>query len=80
MASMTVRNLDDTLAARLRSRAATHGRSVEEEAREILRDALSEAEQPAGNLAEAIRTRVGPLGGVTLDLPSRQGMRHPGDP
>ena len=75
MASMTVRNLDDDLAARLSSRAATHGRSIEEEAREILREALSASEPISGNLAEAIRRRIGPLGGVTLDIPSREGIR-----
>ena len=37
MASITIRNLDDTLKRSLRIRAAEHGRSMEEEAREILR-------------------------------------------
>lgn len=37
MASITIRNLDDEVKRRLRVRAAEHGRSMEEEAREILR-------------------------------------------
>ncbi len=40
MASMTIRNLDDGLKARLRVRAAQHGRSMEEEVRVLLRQAL----------------------------------------
>ena len=40
MASMTIRNLDDDLKARLRLRAARHGQSMEEEARSILRSVL----------------------------------------
>jgi len=37
MATMTIHNLDDGLKLRLRVRAAMHGRSMEEDAREILR-------------------------------------------
>lgn len=40
MASLHVRNVDDEIVARLKARAAAHGRSVEAEHREILRDAL----------------------------------------
>jgi plasmid stability protein len=42
MAQLLVRNLEDRLKARLQRRARTHGRSMEEEAREILRHALRE--------------------------------------
>ncbi len=42
MASITVRNLDDGLKRRLRVRAAENGRSMEQEARDILRAALDE--------------------------------------
>ena len=76
MASITVRNLDDALKRRLRIRAAEHGRSMEEEAREILRREVGEAAPPL-NLAAAIRARIGPLGGVDLDLPAREPMREP---
>jgi plasmid stability protein len=79
MASLTIRNLDEPLKARLRVQAAVHGRSMEDEARDILRTALArEASKPA-NLATAIRKRFAPLGGVDLpDLP-RQPMREPPD-
>ena len=67
MASITIRNLEDDGKRRLRIRAAEHGRSMEEEAREILRQVVG-PERPAHNLAAAIRARIVPLGGVELDL------------
>ena len=76
MASITIRNLDDDLKRRLRVRAAKHGRSMEEEAREILRQVVGESAPPR-NLAAAIRARVAPFGGVHLDLPTREPMREP---
>ena len=76
MASITIRNLDDDVKRRLRIRAAEHGRSMEEEAREILRHVVGEA-KPSHDLAAAIRERVAPLGGVDLDLPQREAMREP---
>jgi plasmid stability protein len=76
MASITIRNLEDDLKRRLRVRAAEHGRSMEEEAREILRQVVGEAAPPR-NLAAAIRARVAPFGGVDLDLPAREPMREP---
>lgn len=41
MAVMTIRNIDNAIKTRLRIRAALHGKSMEEEARDILRSALS---------------------------------------
>ena len=76
MASITIRNLDDTLKRRLRIRAAEHGRSMEEEVREILRKVVGEPAQPA-NLAAAIRSRVSAFGGADLEIPSREPMREP---
>ncbi len=76
MASITIRNLEDDLKRRLRVRAAEHGRSMEEEAREILRHGVAEPAPPR-NLAAAIRSRLAPLGGVDLDLPARDPMREP---
>ena len=40
MAQLIVRNLDEDLVRRLRQRASEHGRSAEEEHRQILRAAL----------------------------------------
>ena len=76
MASITIRNLDDAVKTRLRIRASTNGRSMEEEARLILREAVERTLGPT-NLASAIRARFAPLGGVELDIPARQPMREP---
>ena len=77
MASITVRNLEDGLKQRLRIRAAENGRSMEEEARDILRTALYHQPPAQDNLANAIRARFAPLGGVELDIPPRSSMREP---
>jgi plasmid stability protein len=54
--SLHVRNLDDDLIARLKRRAARHGRSAEAEHREILRQALAtEAEPSFEDLAAQLR-------------------------
>lgn len=66
MASITIRNLDEPLKTRLRIQAAMHGRSMEDEARDILRTALNRQQVPPTNLAAAIRARFAPLGGVEL--------------
>jgi len=76
MASITIRNLDDTLKRSLRIRAAEHGRSMEEEAREILRQAVGRRAAPK-NLGEAIHRRFAAMGGVDLDLPPREPMPEP---
>ncbi|MFI4973503.1 MAG: plasmid stabilization protein [Caulobacterales bacterium] len=77
MASITIRNLEETLKSKLRLRAARHGRSMEEEARHILRDALSRRAAAPENLYDAIRRRIEPLGGVELELPPREPVRDP---
>ena len=73
MASITIRSLDDGVKRRLRRRAADHGRSMEEEARDILRQSVGRASTPT-NLGEAIHRRFAALGGVDLDLPPREAM------
>ena len=78
MASITIRNLDAAVKRRLRVRAAEHGRSMEEEAREILRRAVGAPAAP-GNLGETIHRRFGAIGGVDLDLPPREPMPEPPD-
>jgi antitoxin FitA len=72
MASITIRSLEETLKSRLRIRAAQHGRSIGDEARHILRTALTEEARQPTNLFEAIRRRVAPLGGVDLEIPRRR--------
>jgi antitoxin FitA len=79
MATLTIRQLDERTKARLRVRAAHHGRSMEEEAREILRSALISVRAESSNLAESIRKRFAPFGGVELEIPRRDAIRHPPD-
>ena len=79
MASITIRNLDDDVRARLRVRAAEHSRSMEEEVRSILRDAVSDANSAPRNLAAFARECFAPLGGVELEIPRRGPMRKPPD-
>lgn len=75
MASITIRNLDDRLKRQLRVRAAEHGRSMEEEAREILRQAVG-AGAVSRDLGQAIHRRFAAIGGVELELPERGPMRE----
>ena len=79
VASITIRNLDETVKRKLRLRAAQRNRSMEDEARDILRTALAQEPTQHGNLADAIRRRIEPLGGVDLPLPARGPMRDPPD-
>lgn len=74
MASITIRNLDEAVTRGLRRRAARHGRTPEEEARDILRRAL-ESRAPPGNPGEAIRRRFAAHGGVELAGPERTAPR-----
>ena len=57
MASITIRRLDEGTKARLRVRAAQNGRSMEEEARTLLKAAGTEDTIAGGNLADAISAR-----------------------
>lgn len=77
MASITIRNLDESLKSRLRVQAAVHGRSMEDEARDILRSALNREPARHSNLATAIRTRFAAIGGVELPIVPRDPMRAP---
>lgn len=67
MASLSVRKLDEDTLSRLRVRAAKHGVSMEEEARRILKEAVT-APDRLGDLALRI---FGPNHGVDLELPER---------
>lgn len=76
MASITIRNLDDALKQRLRMRAAEHGRSMEEEVREILRQSVGRSPSRT-NLGKTIHQHFAALGGVEVDLPPREPMPEP---
>ena len=76
MASITIRRLDDKTKTRLRVQAAHHGRSMEEEARNILSSALHGPAEAKGNFADTVRKRFATLGGVNLQLPPRGAIRR----
>lgn len=82
MGSIVVRNLDDDLKARLRIQAARHGRSMEAEAREILRKGIDHGDrEPAKEqtVGEVIDELFGPEHGFDLEpyLPKREMGREP---
>lgn len=79
MGTLTIRNLEDPLKSRLRLRAAARNRSMEEEARQILRAALQEPVAPAQDLATRIRARFATLGDVQLAVAEREPVRQPPD-
>lgn len=79
MSIMMIGNIDEDLEARLRKRAATHGRSLEDEARDILRTAVP-VEVEVGDAAamfRAIRRRVEAIGGIDIELPARDAVTDP---
>ena len=81
MASITIRNLEESTKRKLKVRAAMHGRSMEQEAREILKSALrhrqNEKPKTGADLIRAIRQRFEPLGGVELEPLPREAIRDP---
>ena len=78
MASLNIRQLEPTVKEQLRLRAAQHGRSMEAEARAILKEALTLSKPPSGtSLVDSIRNRFAPLGGVELELPPREPASEP---
>ena len=79
MASITIRNLDDDVKTRLRVRAAEHHRSMEEEARIILRAAVTGRRAGPRNLVTFTRECFAFTGGIELELPPRGPMREPPD-
>ena len=52
---------------------------MENEARDILRVALSSESHTSRDLVESIRCRFTAVGGIELDLPPRELMREPPD-
>jgi len=79
MGTLTIRNLEDSLKSRLRLRAAARDRSMEEEARQILRAALQETSVQTQDLGSRIRARFAGLGSVQLPSDPRQTVREPPD-
>ena len=72
MAQIVVRNIEDSVKARLKRRAARHGRSMEEEVRTILRDAVKRDEHATEGLGTRIANRFAGLG-FTEEIPEWKG-------
>jgi plasmid stability protein len=75
MATLTIRNLDETVKRRLQVCAALNGRSMEAEAREALAEFVAGSPasvEPGEDLGTAIRTRFAAFGGVELQIPPRR--------
>ncbi|MDE2970175.1 MAG: plasmid stabilization protein [Chloroflexota bacterium] len=82
MASITIRNLDDELKRKLRVRAAEHGCSMEQEAREILGEALNGGAEVGTNISEkgmgtVLHELFKPFRGIELDIKPRESVREP---
>ena len=76
MSTLTIRQLDERTHARLRGRAAEHGRSVEAEVRAILDAAVN---VPERNFLLSLRDVVADVGGLDLELPPRTDQPRPVD-
>jgi plasmid stability protein len=73
MAQFIVRNLEEDVKARLKRRAARNGRSMEEEARHILRNAVRSENQPAPRLGSRMAARFGKAA-LPAELPELRGQ------
>ncbi len=72
MTDLLIRSLDEVLHARLKASAASHHRSLEEEAKELLRAAIARDTMPPRESLIAVAGRLfGSAGGVDLELPPR---------
>jgi plasmid stability protein len=80
MPTLTIRKLDDELKTKLRIRAARHGRSMEEEARLILRESLNAVApaEPARHWVDEVQALFAPHGGLPdLQPPPFDTPRNP---
>jgi plasmid stability protein len=73
VAQILVRNIDSDVKAKLRARARRHGRSTEEEVREILRSAVKGEGGPSRPLGTRIKARFARIG-LDEDIPELRGQ------
>ncbi|MFQ5346221.1 MAG: toxin-antitoxin system [Rhodothalassiaceae bacterium] len=79
MAQLLVRKLEDDVKAKLKRRARRHGRSTEEEVREILRSAVRHEDRSCLPLGTRIGARFAAIG-LDEDIPEQRGqLARPGD-
>jgi plasmid stability protein len=74
MAQLVVRNLEERVKERLRRRARQNGRSMEEEARDILRNALVAKKAPSEEGAGTQLAKVFAGIGIDFDIPEIRGQ------
>ena len=79
MASILVRQIPDSVKAKLKARAQRHGRSMEEEVRDILKCAAAEDTASGANWAAQIHERFAKLGGLEIPERNREPIREPPD-
>jgi plasmid stability protein len=72
MGQLVVRNLDDDVKAKLQHRAKRHGRSTEEEVRDILRDAVLRDDSKRPGLGTRMAARFKGIG-LKEDIPELRG-------
>lgn len=72
MAQLVVRDIEDNVKTKLKQRATLHGRSMEEEIRQILREAVAKQVQVPAKLGSVIAARFAGVG-LTGELPRLRG-------
>ncbi|MGO8759913.1 MAG: FitA-like ribbon-helix-helix domain-containing protein [Terracidiphilus sp.] len=79
MATIVIRNLDESVRRRLKVRAALNGRSMEAEVRQVLEQSIDQAPHSAQevDIGTAIHRRFAALGGVDLQIPPRTFSNKP---
>ncbi|NES04104.1 MAG: plasmid stability protein [Okeania sp. SIO2F4] len=76
MSSIIIDNFDDDLIVRLQKRAEYSGRSLEAEAKEIIRAVLIENEEYSLNLVAKIKQRFSHFGDFEIPIRSRDPLRE----
>jgi len=72
VAQLVVRNIETEVKSRLQRRAKRRGRSMEEEVRDILRNAAQEEDTPVGGLGTEIASLFTKVG-LDTDIPELRG-------
>jgi antitoxin FitA len=72
MSTLIVKNLETSLKEKLHLAAVSHGRTMEEEARNILHEHFKES-FPGCGMGDRMHARFSAIGGIELELPSRAG-------
>ncbi len=72
MAQFIVRNIEEDVKKRLQRRASRHGRSMEEEVRDILRNVLRDEDRPMPPLGSRLAARFAGLG-LDHEIPELRG-------